>query len=369
MVVPYQTLPDPRQYHPQVALTNMLIHNAQSVLQAKNDSDREMWFSAMKDSMAEMLQRNELLSISVALAMVPSQDTYKIVWDALRAAVEQAEGPHAVVFAVPLILVAGSKNTATLSAAIDDVQGLNALFTQHGVFSAEGQVALAGQLVHPDVVVGLDSGKLYQLTRGLQSVSEADLLNTAGAAVTVKEEGVFLRYLLGVAIKEPGKPDPVKLGGAVGAWGMPLMKFLGEQLKQDGVTLFPIARPPMPVMQAMVAGNFARFEVALQVFASTQIRRLRELDKEPVAVLSAHANGELHITVSAEADERNWEAFVWPLAGLDSVELIESNFRQLMSECHVREVHVLPSVYPDVKEGLPLFFTADDVRGGIAPVV
>jgi hypothetical protein len=62
-----------------------------------DEADREMWFVAIRDAMAQMLQRGELLSISVALAMVPSQDTYKIVWDALRAAVEQPDGRCACV--------------------------------------------------------------------------------------------------------------------------------------------------------------------------------------------------------------------------------------------------------------------------------
>jgi len=361
MSQPLFTLPDPRQYHPQVSLTNMLIHNALSVQNASSDADRELWFVAIRDAMAQMLERGELLSISVALAMVPSQDTYKIVWDALRAAVEQPEGRRAIVFAVPLVLVAGSKGQATLPAAIADEEGLNALLREHGILGAAQQVRVFGQLLHPDTVVAMDAARLFRLTRDLASAEQGIGEDLNGAAITLKEEGVFLRYLLGVAVQGEGEAEPVKLGGAVGAWGMPLMKFLGEQLHTDGVTLFPIARPPLPVMQALVAGNFARFEVALQVFASSQIRRLRELSKDPVAILSAHANGELHITLSAEGDERNWEAFVWPLAAMDNVTLIESNFRELMAECRVRDVHVLSQVYPESRDGIPLFFTADDL--------
>ncbi|OWY38476.1 hypothetical protein CEK28_12625 [Xenophilus sp. AP218F] len=351
------TLPDPRQYHPQVALTNRLIHQAQSALNAATDADRELWFVATRDAMREMLERGELLSISVALAMVPSQACYQIVWDALRAAVEETDGARAVVFAMPLVLVAGSKSQAALPGEIADAAGLNALLREHGVLA--GDAALGGVLLHPDSVVALDAVKLFRLTRDLDGARAA--LPSQPAPVTVKEEGVFLRYLLGVAIQRAAEPLPVKLGGAVGGWGMPLMKFLGEQLKTEGVTLFPIARPPLPAMQALVAGNFARFEVALQVFASSQIRRLRERDREPVAILSAHDNGELRVTLSAKGDASGWEAFVWPLASLDNAALIESNFRQLMAECHVRDVHVLPELHPDSRDGAPLFFTADDL--------
>jgi hypothetical protein len=167
MSQPLLTLPDPRQYHPQVSMTNMLIHNALSVQNATTEADREMWFVAIRDAMAQMLQRGELLSISVALAMVPSQDTYKIVWDALRAAAEQPDGRCAHVFALPLVLVAGSKNQATLPAAIADEDGLNALLRQHGVISSDGDVRVFGQLLHPDTVVAMDAARLYRLTRDL----------------------------------------------------------------------------------------------------------------------------------------------------------------------------------------------------------
>ena len=62
-------LPDPRQYHPQASLTNRLIHHAQSALDAPSADDREMWRQGLVGAMDEMLQRRELLSISVALAM------------------------------------------------------------------------------------------------------------------------------------------------------------------------------------------------------------------------------------------------------------------------------------------------------------
>ncbi|OHX20381.1 hypothetical protein [Chromobacterium sphagni] len=352
-------LPDPRQYHPQVSLTNRLIHHAQSVLDAPDAGERDMWRQALVAAIDEMLQRGELLSISVALAMVPTQACYQVVWDGLRQAVEETGGARAQVFAMPLVLVAGSRSETTLPGEIADVAGLNALLRQHGVFAADGDVALSGALLHPDSVVGLDAATLYQLTRKHEAARDA--LPQQAAPVTVKEEGVFLRYLMGVAIQRDGEPSPLRQGGAVGAWGMPVMKLLGEQLKADGVTLFPIARPPLPVMQALVAGNFARFEVALQVFASSQIRRLRELDKEPVAIVSAHDNGELHFTLSARGDERNWEAFVWPLASLDNVKLIEENFRELMAECHVRDVHAIAELQPESRDGVPLFFTADDL--------
>ncbi|TCW33769.1 hypothetical protein [Gulbenkiania mobilis] len=361
MNAPRLTLPDPRQYHPARMESNRLLHYTTSVLSAASDAAARQAREDLVAVLGEMLERDEMLAISVALAMAPSQEGYKILWQALRQAVETPAGRHAVVFAVPLVLVVGTKNKATLPDRIADVDGLNALLREHGVFRQGAEVFLSGKLLHPDALVGISAGQLYRYTRQLVDAARGLPLDLQAAPIVAKEEGVFLRYLVGVAIQEEDDEPAVSLGGGVGSWGMPLMKFLAEALKTEGVTLFPIARPPLPVMQAIVAGNTARLEVALQVFASTQIRKLRETGQQPVAIASAHESGELHFTLSSSGDERNWEGFVWPLSALDSVPLIESNFRQLMAECRVEDVRVLERVQPDERNGIPLFFTADDV--------
>ena len=353
-------LPDPRQY-PESSPSNMLIHYAQSIVGARTEDDRAMWRDSLRAALIEMLEREELLSLSVALAMVTSQHIYRELWDALRDAAERPDsGRHAIIFAVPLVLVIGSKGKATLPERIADVDALNQLFRQHGLFTEGAEVFLSGKLLHPDSVVGIHSAQIYRYTRQLVDAARGLPLALAAAPIIAKDEGVFLRYLIGVAIREDGAAAPVKLGGNVGTWGVPLMNFIGEQLKTDGVTLFPIPRPPMPLMQAIVAANFARLEVALQVFASTQIRQLRDLGQEPVAIMSSHENGELHITVSAAGNEKDWGGFVWPLAAQDDVSLIESQFRMLMTECQVSDVRIVPEIQPESRAGIPLFFTADD---------
>lgn len=352
-------LPDPCQY-PAAAPSNMLIHHVQSILSAASEDDRQMWREGLRAALQGMLERTELLSLSVALAMVTSSAEYRELWNALRDAVERPDvGRHAIVFAVPLVLVVGSKSQVTLPATIADEAALNALFRQHGLFAEGAEVLFSGKLIHPDHVVDISSAQLFQHAR--QPDAAGDLLaDLPAAAITAKGEGVFLRYLLGVAIQEEGAAAPVKLGGSVGAWGMPVMKFIGEQLAVDGVTLFPIPRPPMPLMQAMVAANHARLEVAMQVFASTQIRELRSQGLEPVAILSAHDNNELHLTISAHGNAKDWGGFVWPLAAHDDVAQIETAVRQLMTECQLNDVRVVPTIQPEMVGSIPLFLTADE---------
>lgn len=352
-------LQDPRQY-PAEGVTNMLIQLAGQVLRAADAPARAAATAQLSGAMTDYLQRDELLALSVALAMAPSQAAYKVLWQALRDSVEQVDGRHAVVFAVPVVLVAGSRQQAELPGRVADVDGLNALFAEHGVFAPGAEVFLSGKLVSPETLVGITPAQLYRFTRQLADAARGLPIDLPEAPVVFKEEGVFLRYLVGVAMADAGQ-TPVRLGGAVGSWGMPLMKFLGQSLGSEGVTLFPVARPPQTLMQALVTGQESRLELAQQVFASTAIRRLRDADAEPVAVISAHEGGELRFTLSAGTGEGPREGFVWPLSPLDSSTLVVERFVALMTECHVRDVRLAPGLQPDLADGRPLFLFAGDV--------
>ncbi|GGY04235.1 hypothetical protein [Paludibacterium paludis] len=347
-------LPDPRQY-PAGDLGNMLIHYTHSILTAASDDDADMWRASLRGAIGDLLERDDALLLSVALAMVPSRRHYAELWRALREAVEQPQGRRALVFAMPIVLVAGSRQEATLPERIGDVDGLNALLAAQGVFAPGADVFLSGRLLHPDTVVGISPTRLYRMAGQLADAARGLPVELAASAVTCKGEGVFLRYLAGVAMWPEGEPCPVDVSGKVGAWGVPLMNFIGDALKTDGVTLFPIPRAPMPLMQAMVDGQFARLDVALQVFASSLIRKLRDESLEPVAAVSAHEGGELRFTIRAAGGEVPSEGFVWPLSPLDNVALIEARFCELMAECRVGEVHVEAAVQPDSRDGRAVF--------------
>jgi len=354
------SLPDPRQYTP-VAPKNELIRLTLAVLDAANADDRGLWQSELNAALVGYLERNELLPLSVALAMLPSQEAYRTLWLALREAAERnPNGATTLPFALPVVLVAGSRQKTTLAGELANIDEINALLREHGVFAAGSDAALSAKLIHPDTLAGLNSSRLFYLAQDAAGLART-LDQLPAAPLELNGEGVFLRYLVGqVTVAEGGEPL-VRFGAAVNSWGLGLRKLLNAALDQDGVTLFPIARAPQPVMQAMVAGGAARQDVALEVFASSQIRALRELGKEPVAIASAHDNGELRFTVSAPGDERNWKGFVWPLSPLDSVERIVGTFRELMVDCQVNDVRLLPEVAADKQDDIPLFFTADDL--------
>jgi hypothetical protein len=353
-------LPDPRQY-PSYRPGTLLIDHARSLLGAADDAARADWRDALRAAMNEALERDDLLRLSVALAMAPAREVYRTLWGALRNSVEEVEGRHACVFAIPLVLVVGAREAVELPGQVDDVDTLNAILRDGGVFAPGAEVWLSGKLLAPDSVVEITPAQLYRYTRQLADAARGLPLELKAAPVVAREEGVFLRYLVGVAMQNPDAGPAVRLDGDVGAWGLPLMKFLGEQLGRPGATLFPIARAPQALMQAMVTGQRTRLDVALQVFASSAIRRLRDAGQEPVAVVSSHENNEIHFTVSAREGQPEPGGFVWPLGPQDSVGAIESDFRTLMGQCQVSDVRVAVAVQPAERAGAPVFLYPADV--------
>lgn len=361
-------LPDPRQY-PAVIPSNMLLSNLESVMKSTDAAQRQMWLSNLQGALGDYLERAEVLPLSVALAMAPSQAAYRELWQTLCSTVEGDEATAGDrLFAIPVVLVAGCKEQTVLPGNLPDVQGLLDILSKHGLIADPARVRLLPRLLHADSISALSSAILYTLNRSDDALGSLEIDGLPAAPVVIKGEAVFLRYLVGAARHVPGQPDAIALGGSVGGWGMPALEWFGNTLKTEGVTLFPIARPPQPLLPALVNGGRARQEVAMQVFASNRIRKLRELSLEPVGIASSHDNGELRFTLSAAGDERNWEGFVWPLSPLDSVPQLAQMFADLMADCRVSDVRFVPQVQPDRQGDTPLFFTADDLPPGSATI-
>ena len=353
-------LPDPRLY-PRVDPDNLLIRLAMALLTEREAGRALTRAEALKDAMAAQLAEGEDDTLKLALHNAPSQEVYKALWYAAQDVITQAGNDrHAVIFALPVVLVAGCKGQARLPDRLNDMDALNTLLREHGVIAPDAECVVSGKLVHPDTLANLSFSQLYRYTRNLADAARGLPVELPGDPVPVKDDGVFVRYLVGVAMREANGELPVKLGGSVGAWGMPLMKLLTEQLNTPGVTLFPIPRVPNWLHEAHRQGQAARQEVNLQVFASNIIRKLREHSMPMTAIAAAHDNGELRFTISTPGDDKNWAAHAWTLAPLDSVERVAEEFIGLLKECQVEDIRLIKQVQADREHGIPFFVTVND---------
>lgn len=359
------TLPDPRLY-PRVNANNPAIRALMSLLTERDAEQVKLKRGALDALICELLQANDHGALHAALTQAPSQYAYSILWESLRKAVEQPESYNeqwAVPFAIPVVLVAGVKGQTNLPGKLNDLDTVTKILKNHDIFATDADVWLSAQLAHPEQLAEINPAQLTRWRDQLQYASGGLPVNFAEAPVPLKDEGVFLRYLVGVAIQKKTAAPAVKLGGQVSAWGVPLAQELGKQLQTAGVTLFAIPRVPQTWLAAQESGRITQLETRLQVAASNALRSIRTAGRTPVVTIAAHEPGEIRITFSAQEDSERWEGYVRPLAPLDETEQVVAFARELFAECHVDDLRFIDAVQPDRIGELPFFVTAH-----IAPV-
>jgi hypothetical protein len=331
----------------------------------------------------QVTEGGELASL---VAEAPSVDVARQVWrhlDAIAAETDDpASGVIACIFALPLVIVAGSEGgseEAILPGTLRDPARCTDILREHDALNGNRSFALADSLVQADA---LDLARLPQILawQRLQDHAGADpaeglrTLPPAHIRVGAGREGVHLRFLAGTALARPGAD---LFGDArVGAWGIPLTHELGRALGGGGVSVLALPRAPQRPLRAVAAGRAAQREASAQIFASNALRRLRGAVGEPVAVISAHhaadapGGGELRLSLSSVFEPRDAEGHRCPLGPLDRVADVALMLTDLLRDCRVTDVRLLPGVHPDrdASTGLPLLFKPATIPDGVAPL-
>lgn len=306
-------------------------------------------------------------------ATAPSVAVYRHLWRLLAICERESRGADTLaanLFALPIIIVAGIIGDggahATLPCVLDDAAALGGILREHGALSGNQTFALANALV---AAGALDLAHLPNLLawRALpDAASSVRALEPAPILLSGGPETVHLRFLLGSALAARGV-DLLR-SADVGKWGIPLTQALGRQLGAPGLSILALPRAPQSLLHAVQQGRAAQREVSAQVFAGNAIRKLRASVGEPTAVISAHrapdvaAGGEVRLSLSSPFDPREAEGFRCPLYPLDRVGDVVAMLTQLLGECRVSDVRVVPGVHDDRDPvtGLPLLFKGDN---------
>jgi hypothetical protein len=183
------------------------------------------------------------------------------------------------------------------------------------------------------------------------------------------QQSVHLRFLIGTALAAPG--IDVLSDSEVAGWALPLAQELARQLAAPQVSVLALPRAPQWPPAALQQGRSAQREVGAQLFASNAIRKLRGAVGEPSAVISAHrcpgapGGGELRLSLSSPFDPRQAEGFRCPLFATDRVGDVATMLLDLLRDCRVADVRVLPGVHPDrdPQTGMVLLFKPDAAAG------
>lgn len=277
---------------------------------------------------------------------------------------ERGETVIARLFGLPLVIVAGAKKTLHIPEALPDVAAVTALLQEHGVLGAGRNFGVGNALCSMETLDCLPPSLLRQWAAQLRT--GAVPLELAGSAFKVApgREVVELRFLVGASITPAHVPGVTETGSNVGAWGMALTQLLAEQLKQPGLEILPIPRPPVALYLASDAGRAAQIELAFSLFMSNTVRQFRLAVGDPSVVLSAHrgADGgaEIRVSLSSPFDESMLEGFRWPLYPADDIHEIYNKIMSLVNECRINDTQVLAHLAADLNARGGRFLSARD---------
>jgi hypothetical protein len=312
-------------------------------------------------------------ALADALAQVPSPAIARHLRREL-AAIERGEPEgsgalRTVLFAIPVIVVAaleGDGEPVTLPCILGDARALETTLRDARAFGGCEAFALAPVLCATAAVdvAALPELRLREHRIEVPGVSGLSALDVAPAPVEIRgvDERVHLRFLAGVVLAPP-RTDPLR-ASTIAHWGMPLARAIGDALRAPGVSLLALPRPAARLVGAVQEGRAAQREVSAQIFASNAIRKFRAAYGEPTAIISAHraadaaGGGELRLSLSSPFAPREAEGFRCPLYPYETVREVGAWLRELLADCRVTDVRVVPGVHPDIDAvtGAPLFF-------------
>lgn len=329
------SLTDPRRYASGDAQNRLLTLAGQDDCAPLAHAMRELAASGRDDE------------ISAVLAAAPSQQVYGRLWRALCAAVERppssAEGVGARVFAMPWIIVCGAGAATTVSCVLPQVAEVTRVLEANGVFGVSRNLGLGNVLCSMATLEALRPSEVLQWSQapGTRDVAPAPIHVARGL------EEVHVRFLLGAAIAPAHLPDIVETGANVGQWGTAALRAMTVQLATPGVQVLPLPRPPAGLYTAAYAGRAAGIEAAFNLFMSNGVRRFRMAIGDPSVTVSAHAGGELRVTLWTPFDDSLIEGFRWPLHPADDLDALELTITSMIAECGLAEPWMLDELRAD----------------------
>jgi hypothetical protein len=331
------------------------------------------------EALAALLAPGEGERLATVFATTPSVAVHRHLWRLLVQCELEMTADDTLgvtVFALPLIIVAGievdGRSQATLPCVLKDAPALAAILREHGALAGNRSFALAPALATAHAI---DLERLPDLLawRALpEAPASARVVEPAPIVLATGPETVHLRFLLGSAIAAPGV-DLLR-DSSVGKWGIPFTQAIGRELAAPEISVLALPRAPQSLLNAVQQGRAAQREVGAHIFASNAIRKLRASVGEPTAVISAHrtadaaSEGEVRLSLSSVFDPREAQGFRCPLFPLDRVGDVVAMLVDLLRECRVTDVRIVPGIHGDrhPATGLPLLFKGDEVPSAVA---
>jgi hypothetical protein len=366
------SMPDPRAFplydKSNAATHNPLVDTAIEALATEQSVVQQRLDEALVADMASALRAGNAKIIADALALAPSLEVLRHLSRrvaeahvAAGRAMGDADLP-ATVFAIPLIIVAGSSNPTQIPGAVPDVNELIAAMKGNGALRNNQSFALSNSLMSA-ATLALESLPTT-LNWWAGAPGQPIAVPPSRMNVPAAQETAFLRFMIGSALTGPNVNLFTERD--TGKWGMPFTQALSKQLTAPNLTVLALPRPPMSPLAALLVGQTAQREVAMQLFVANAIRKFRERVGDPKAVVSAHRTaegGEVRLSLSNPFDEKGAEGFRATLFANERAQDVAVAMQTLLRECNVEDVTTLGEIYSDKESatGMTLFFKPETI--------
>lgn len=350
------TLPDTRPY-PTDSVKNDLLLYAHQV--AYQNHGRTLAIEQLSSKINEMLAQQFYLGLSVAMSMAPDAATYTVLMDVLDDVLKAKTADEIQWFALPVVLVLGTKKATVLTSSSPTVQ-LAACLANYPATRPLSRAQWLPQLICAEDFAQIKPDSWYAAKQNIQTAEQFAATLPARALNIPVEQSVHVLYALGYG----GLEIQAALGQQLREAALPLMQVWQENLSMQGITLFANPLSANTPLAALADANHMRLRMALDVFAANAIRAIRMQCPRVGVVMAAKAGGQLQFGFGATeaAYGLQPQVFTWTLSPRENIGVVQQNFLDLMVDCQIENIIQLNEAI-DENEELPTYYQAQHYSG------
>lgn len=351
------SIPDTRPYPSEINKNDFLVH-ADTLLQAASPARIKLAEEQMRGELAQMLENNHYLGFSVALSLAPSAAHYRVLWQAL---IEQMNAQKGQIqwLALPVVLVCGANHNTTLSTTLP-LSEIKAVFASNPLFSPLNNAHWLPFMVDGAVLSNIDAGTWFAAKE--EAACKALFSRFQAADIDI-QSGQSVHVLYAICY---GEEHLCKLAArATGEMALPLMQVFQAAFNSASNTIFANPLHLNTPIAALCEGSAMRQRMACDVFIANAIRAIRLQHPRVGVVLASGEDGVLYIGLQTQEANNALppQIFTWHLAAGEEIGEVVQNILDLLHECQVEHVRILPRVFK--QENLPTY--AQAINEGFNP--
>ena len=353
----HRYLPDTRPYPAEPVKRELLMHAEQA---ARGGAQGKLAAEALRAQIYGMLSQNFYLNLSVALSMTPSEAAYGTMMAALNDVLQAKTDEEIQWFALPVILVAGCKQAAALTAAAP-AHELSVCLANYPHTRALSRATWLPQLFTAGQISEINAGQWFKAKQNAEAAAEfAASLPQNDSLPLVEGQSVSAAFALGYG----GREVQAALGQNLREAALPLMQVWQQHLTQPGMTLFTNPLNADTPTAALANASHMRLRMALDVYAGNAIRAVRLQSPRVGVVMAAQEGGRLLFGFNAAESAYRLPnlVFAWNLMPRDNIAVIQQNFLDLMVDCKVENIYLLHEPLGEQEE-LPDYPQAQRLAG------